>query len=245
MRYLISISYDGSNFYGFERQKNKRTVQGEIEKVLTKINKNKVEIKGAGRTDRGVHAYDQKAHFDLKQDIPLERLLKAINSRLPSDIRINNITNVDELFHARFDCIRKTYKYYINTNEYDIMKNNYLYNYNKPLDIDAMVKGSKYLLGPHNFQVFVSGERDNYDSIIEDITIKDNKGVLEFTFIGKSFYRYMVRNLMGALLLIGENKIKPIDIKEMLDKKENLYHYHTLPACGLYLMKVEYGKDIN
>ena len=240
MRYLISISYDGTLFYGFERQKNKRTIQGEIEKVLTLINKKKVEIKGAGRTDRGVHAYDQKAHFDLDQNVPIERLLKAINSRLPSDIRINSIEVVDKEFHARFNCIRKTYKYYINTNEYDIMKNNYLYNYNKKLNIENMIEASKYLLGPHDFEVFVSGPRENYDSIIESINIKNNNGLLEFTFVGKSFYRYMVRNLMGALLLVGEGKCEPINVKEMLDKKLNIYHFKTVPACGLYLMKVEY-----
>lgn len=242
MKYLISISYDGTNFYGFERQKNKRTIQGEIEKVLTIINKDKVEIKGAGRTDRGVHAYDQKAHFELKQNVPIERLLRAINSRLPSDIRINSIETVSDEFHARFDCIRKIYKYYINTNEYDIMKNNYLYNYNKRLNISNMIKASNYLLGAHDYEVFVSGERENYNSIIESIDIVDNKGVLEFTFTGKSFYRYMVRNLMGALLLVGEDKIKPEQVKEMLDKKQNIYHFKTVPACGLYLMKVEYNQ---
>ena len=240
MRYLISISYDGTLFYGFERQKNKRTIQGEIEKVLTLINKKKVEIKGAGRTDRGVHAYDQKAHFDLDQNVPIERLLRAINSRLPSDIRINSIEIVDKEFHARFNCVRKTYKYYINTNEYDIMKNNYLFNYNKKLNVDKMKEASKHLLGAHDYEVFVSGERENYNSIIDSIDINNNDGILEFTFVGKSFYRYMVRNLMGALLLVGEGKCEPLQVKEMLDKKDNIYHFKTVPACGLYLMKVEY-----
>jgi tRNA pseudouridine38-40 synthase len=240
MRYLISISYDGTLFYGFERQKNKRTIQGEIEKVLTLINKKKVEIKGAGRTDRGVHAYDQKAHFDLDQNVPIERLLRAINSRLPSDIRINSIEIVDKEFHARFNCVRKTYKYYINTNEYDIMKNNYLFNYNKELNVDKMKEASKHLLGAHDYEVFVSGERENYNSIIDSIDIKNNDGILEFTFVGKSFYRYMVRNLMGTLLLVGEGKCEPLQVKEMLDKKDNIYHFKTVPACGLYLMKVEY-----
>jgi tRNA pseudouridine38-40 synthase len=105
-----------------------------------------------------------------------------------------------------------------------------------------MIKASNYLLGAHDYEVFVSGERENYNSIIESIDIVDNKGVLEFTFTGKSFYRYMVRNLMGALLLVGEDKIKPEQVKEMLDKKQNIYHFKTVPACGLYLMKVEYNQ---
>ncbi|MCR4581711.1 MAG: tRNA pseudouridine(38-40) synthase TruA [Bacilli bacterium] len=242
MKYLISISYDGSNFYGFERLKNDRSVQGEIEKVLTKINKEPVEIRGAGRTDRYVHAYDQKAHFELKQNVPITRLKKAINSRLPSDIRINDIKIVDDDFHARFDCVKKVYKYYINTGKYDIMKNNYLYNYNRPLNIKQMKKATKYLLGAHSYKAFCSGERASYDSIIDRITIKKNKDVLEFTFIGKSFYRYMVRNMMGAILMAGEGKIDPIKIKEALDTETNTIDYATLPACGLYLMKVEYNK---
>ena len=240
MRYLISISYDGSDFYGFERLKNNRSVQGEIEKVLTKIEKAPVEIRGAGRTDRFVHAFDQKAHFELKQNVPITRLKKAINSRLPSDIRINEIKIVDDNFHARFDCTKKIYKYYINTGKYDIMRNNYLYNYNRKLNIKQMKKAAKYFLGAHSFKAFCSGERDNYDSIIDRITIKKNKDVLEFTFIGKSFYRYMVRNMMGAILMAGEEKIDPIKIKESLDSETNTIDYATLPACGLYLMKVDY-----
>ena len=240
MKYLISISYDGSNFYGFERLKNDRSVQGEIEKVLTKIEKEPVEIRGAGRTDRYVHAYDQKAHFELKQNVPIDRLLRAINSRLPSDIRINYIKEVDDNFHARFDCTKKIYKYYINMGPYDIMKNNYLYNYNKKLNVKKMKEAAKYLLGAHSYEAFCSGERENYDSIIDKITIKKDKDILEFTFIGKSFYRYMVRNMMGALLMVGEEKIDPIKVKEMLDTRKNLLDYNTLPACGLYLMKVDY-----
>lgn len=240
MRYLASISYDGTSFYGFERQPRKRTIQGELEKVLTKINKEKVEIKGAGRTDRFVHAYDQHIHFDLIQNIPVKNILLAMNSYLPSDIRVNKVIKVNDDFHARFNCIQKEYKYYINVGKYDIMKNNYLYNYNKVLNVKEMRKACKYLLGAHSYEAFCSGERENYNSIIDKITISKKNNVLEFTFVGKSFYRYMVRNMMGALMLVGQDKIKPIQVKEMLDEGINKYNYKTVPACGLYLMKVKY-----
>ena len=244
MRYLASISYDGSNFYGFERQPEKRTVQGELEKVLERIDKNKVETKGAGRTDRYVHAFDQHIHFDLTQKIPVKNIKAGMNAYLPSDIRCNSVIKVKDDFHARFNCIQKEYRYYINIGKYDIMKNNYLYNYNKELNVRKMKEACKYLLGKHSYKAFCSGERNNYDSTIEKITITKKGNTLEFIFVGKSFYRYMVRNMMGALMLVGKEKITPIQVKEMLDKGENIYKYRTVPACGLYLNKVKYDLSI-
>lgn len=240
MRYLASISYDGSNFYGFERQPRKRTIQGELEKVLTRIDKHKVEIKGAGRTDRFVHAYDQHIHFDLKQNIPVKNIKAAMNAYLPSDIRCNSVISVSDDFHARHDCIQKEYRYYINVGKYDIMKNNHLYNYNKELNVRKMREATKYLLGKQSYEAFCSGERENYNSTIDKITISKKGNILEFTFVGVSFYRYMVRNMMGALLLVGQERIEPIKVKETLESHENLCKYKTVPACGLYLCKVKY-----
>ena len=140
MRYLASVSYDGSKFYGFQRLKNKKTVQGELEKVLTTINKTMVLVKGAGRTDRGVHALDQKIHFDLNIKIDIPHLLLAINSRLDPAVRVNYIEEVSSDFHARFDCIQKKYQYIINMGEYDLFIDDYVYNYNKKLNIKNMKK---------------------------------------------------------------------------------------------------------
>ena len=240
MRYLASISYDGSNFYGFERQPRKRTIQGELEKVLTKIDKHKVEIKGAGRTDRYVHAYDQHIHFDLKQNIPVKNIKLAMNAYLPSDIRCNSVIAVSDDFHARHDCIQKEYRYYINVGKYDVMKDKYLYNYNSELNIKKMKEATKHLLGKHSYKAFCSGERENYNSTIDKITISKKGNILEFIFVGKSFYRYMVRNMMGLLLLVGQERVEPIMVKEILDKGDENHKYKTAPACGLYLYKVKY-----
>ena len=133
MRYLISVSYDGSKLYGFERQPNKLTVQGELERVLSKIAKKEVLIKGAGRTDRGVHARDQKAHFDLDIDIKPEGLKRAMNSMLDSSIYVNYAKVVNDDFHARFDVSKKIYEYKINLGEYDPIINSFCYNYNRKL----------------------------------------------------------------------------------------------------------------
>lgn len=240
MRYLASISYDGSKFYGFQRLKNKKTVQGELEKVLTHINKTMVLVKGAGRTDRGVHAFDQKVHFDLNIKIDGKHLLTAVNSRLDPSLKLNWVKETNDDFHARFDCKQKKYQYIINLGEYDIFSNDYVYNYNRKLNIRNMKKCSKCLKGMHSYKVFTSGERENYNSIIYNIKFKKKKKLLYITFTGVSFYRYMVRNLVGALMLAGENKITKENMKEMLEKEKNIYNYMTVPANGLYLMEVNY-----
>ena len=143
MRYLISVSYDGSKFYGFQRLNKKKTIQSELEKALTKINKTLVVVKGAGRTDRGVHALDQKVHFDLNVNVPPERLANAINSLVEPYIKVNSSEIVDDEFHARFDVSSKTYTYVINLGEFDPIKHDYIYNYNRNLNIKEMVLCSK------------------------------------------------------------------------------------------------------
>lgn len=239
MKYFISISYDGSKFYGFQRLKNKNSVQACLEGALTKIDKNEVVVKGAGRTDRGVHALDQGVSFELRNSVPPERLVNAINSIVSPYIVVNSAKIVDDEFHARFSVKEKTYTYYINMGDYDAIRNDYLYNYNKELDIKQMRKASKVFLGPHSFEAFTSGKRENYNSIITSIKLKKDKDILSITFTGKSFYRYMVRNLVGALILVGERKAIVSDIRDILNKKK-VGNYITAPASGLYLVKVKY-----
>ena len=240
MRYLARVSYDGSKYYGFQKLKSERTVQEELEKALTKINKSIVLIKGAGRTDRGVHAMGQCLSFDLNISITPERLKNAINSLLDNSVYVTTVEEVNEYFHARFDVKEKTYKYVINLGDFDAIKNDYVYNYNRKLNIKKMKKAASYLIGMHSYKAFVSGYRDNYNSIINEIKFKRKKDLLVIIFKGKSFYRYMIRNIVGALMLVGEEKCEPIVIKDMLDKKKKIINYITVPANGLYLMKIDY-----
>lgn len=240
MKYLIRISYDGSKFYGFQRLNKEESVQKVLETALTKINKTTVVVKGAGRTDRGVHALDQCVSFDLNVYVPCDRLINAINSLVEPYIRVNDCVLVDKEFHARFEVKRKTYTYVINVGEFDPIKHDYVYNYNRELDLKSMKKAAKYLIGKHSFEAFVSGKRDNYNSEIFDIKFVREGDYIYITFIGKSFYRYMVRNLVGALMLVGENKIEPDQMNDMLESKTNKYNYITAPASGLYLEKIEY-----
>ena len=240
MRYLISVSYNGSKYFGFQRLDKKKTVQGELEKVLTKLNKTVVYVKGAGRTDRGVHAKDQGVHFDLSVDIPPERLVDAINSMVDDGIHVNSAKIVDDNFHARFDVKQKQYTYIINMGKYNAIYDDFIYNYNRELNIKDMKKAIKYFKGGHSFEAFTSGERESYNSIIYDVKIKRKKDYLYITFVGKSFYRYMVRNMVGALMLVGQGKEKPEIIKDFLNKNEKVTNYTTVPANGLYLENVEY-----
>ena len=240
MRFKASVSYDGSKYYGFQKLKNHKTIQNELEKTLTKINKTVVVVKGAGRTDRGVHAFNQVIHFDLTIDISPDNLKKAINSIIDDGIHVNDVIEASDDFHARFDVKMKIYQYVINLGEYDPIDNDYIYNYNRSLNVKKMKKAAKYLLGFHSYKAYVSGQRENYNSVIYKISFLKKKDILVINFEGKSFYSYMVRNLVGALMLVGEEKIVPEGIKEMLIKEENTYNYSTVPANGLYLVNVLY-----
>jgi len=240
MRFLACIQYDGSDFYGFQRLNNERSVQNELERVLTKINKDGVIVKGAGRTDRGVHAKAQMCHFDLNINITEIGLKKAMNSLLPSDVYVNYIKSVDNDFHARFLVKKKVYTYVINMGEYDAINDKYLYNYSHKLDIKLMRKAAKMLIGAHSYKAFVSGERGSYNSIIYNIKFKVDKDKLYISFIGTSFYRYMVRNLVGVLIMVGSNKLNLVTLKRMLSTGERLINYITVPSNGLYLEDIEY-----
>ena len=239
MMYLITISYDGSKYYGFQRLNDKPTIQKELEDALLIINKKPVLIKGSGRTDRGVHAIGQKCSFKLDVAIPEKRLINAINSLISDYIRVIDCKIVQNDFHARFNTKSKTYKYIINLGEYDVFRNDYLYNYCNKLNVNNMRKASKYLIGKHSYKSFVSGYRDNYNSEIYSIKyIKQNDELIIF-FSGKSFYRYMVRNMVGALILVGNGKMSIDEFKKMIDSDKSYTHI-TAPPNGLYLESVLY-----
>lgn len=239
MKYLIKVSYDGSKFYGFQRLNNEISVQKVLEDALSKINKEKVEIKGAGRTDRGVHALDQGVSFSLDVDITSFGLKKALNSLIGPYIFVKSVQEVDDSFHARFNVIQKVYRYKINLGEYNPLIADYVYQPTYKVDLKKMKEVANLFLGIHNFKNFVSGERENYECIIYDIKFVETESLLEIIFVGKSFYRYMVRNLVGAMLEVGRNKVALSTIKEMLELKNDL-NLVTAPAQGLYLEEVKY-----
>lgn len=240
MKYLIKIAYDGSKFYGFQRLKNKETVQKKIEDALTILDRNPVIIKGAGRTDRGVHASGQYAHFELMKDIPEQNLLFALNKMIHPFIHIISIKKVKEDFHARFSVVKKRYIYQIWTGEFSPFKEDYFFQYNRKIDLKKWKECAELFIGAYNFHNFVSGERENYNAIINKIEIKQNHDMIQILFEGKSFYRYMVRNLVGAIIDYGENRCDLELIQKMLEDDKFIYQLRTAPANGLYLDEIEY-----
>ncbi len=245
MRYLVTFSYDGSKYSGYQKQPRVKTVQTELEKVLKTINKVKVDVNASGRTDAGVHAINQKAHFDLDIKIAPDKLKTAMNSLLPGDIYIKNVITVSDTFHARFNVKAKEYIYKINMDEYDPIEKDYIFQYNKRLDVVEMERALKYLEGEHNFKSFAKAdeEKESYvRRIVQTNLIRDIKNVNRITIsiLGTGFMRYMVRNIVGTLIEIGEGKRKSEDMIEILKAEDRRKAGHTANPEGLYLKDVFY-----
>ena len=244
MRYLMTVSYDGTDFYGYQKQPKMRTVQGEIEKALKEINGGKkVDICASGRTDAKVHALAQKIHFDMEKDITSDKLQKALNSLLPNDIFVKKLEVVSDSFHARFSAIGKEYIYLLNMGEYNPLERNYVYQHNEKLDVVEMERAMKYLEGMHNFKSFTKAddEKDDYVRTISQTNlIRDVKDVNKITlvFVGTGFLRYQVRNMVGTLILVGQGKLKSEEIIDILQKEDRRCAGKTAPAEGLYLKNV-------
>ena len=225
MRYLIRFSYDGSNFYGYQKQPNKRTIQGELENVLSRISKEKISISASGRTDSFVHAINQYAHFDMNLDIPTDSLKKAINSLITGDIYVKEVKKVDSNF-----------------GEYNPFDRNYIYQYNNPLDIQKMHLALNYFKGIHNFKSFVKTTDEITDFVREiyDINITVDNDILCINFVGNGFLRYMVRNMVGTIISVGEGKTDVLEIPKIFEYEDRRKAKKTAPACGLYLKNVYY-----
>ena len=246
MRYFITFSYDGSKYNGYQKQPRVKTIQGELERALKQINAGKnVSVSASGRTDAGVHAYNQSAHFDLETEITCVKLKQALNSLIPNDIYVKNVYETNEDFHARFNVKAKEYIYKINMGSYNPIEKDYVYQYNKKLDIPEMERALKYLEGTHDFRSFVKidEEKDDYTrTIVQTTLIRDVKNVNQITIsiLGTGFMRYMVRNIVGMLIEIGEGKYKSEDIIAILKMKDRTKAGICAPACGLYLKDVYY-----
>lgn len=238
MRYLLTFSYDGSKFHGFQRQNNVKNVQGLLEQTLSKLLNEDIVIKGSGRTDAGVHAIAQTAHFDSNSSLT-QKFIDDINKALQGDIFVKKIKKVNNDFHARFSIKYKKYRYIINLDKSNL-NNDYYFTSLFKLDLKRMRGASKLFIGTHDFHNFVSGDRDDYITHIKRIKIseKGNYIVLEFTGVG--FYRYMVRHLVGALYDVGRDKASKEVIQKMLDKPNEKKQLTVMPASGLYLVKVKY-----
>lgn len=242
MRYFVSFSYDGSCFSGFQRQKNLKTVQGEFEKCLFSLEGKPVDLVASGRTDKGVHAKGQCAHFDLETSVTLYGLKKYLNRSFNGEIYVSSVTIVSDDFHARYDVKDKIYSYYINMGEFNPMMRNYVYQYCNKLDVDLMKMASMCLIGEHDFRSFCTDSKDKENCIrnIYSIDFKIDEDILKITFVGNGFLRKMIRNIVAILIEIGSCNKDVSYMEEVLLKKSRNGNLKCAFAGGLYLEKVNY-----
>ncbi len=238
--FVINFSYDGSNYYGFQKQVKKNTIQKKIEEALLRITEQEIKITASGRTDTGVHAINQYAHFELDINIKPERLKKALNDILPKDIYIKKI-ETKKNFHARFDVKKKEYQYVINTGKYNVFENKYVYQLNRKLDIEKMRNASEFLVGEHNFKAFCkSNNKDDDVRTIFLIKIKEKNNKIFINILGSGFLRYMVRNIVGTLIEVGLGKLDEAEVEKILNSENRQKAGLKAPATGLYLKNVYY-----
>ena len=246
MRVLLSIEYDGKNYHGWQEQDNPNTVQGKIQKSIFNFSQEDVKLHVGGRTDAGVHATGQIAHFDTSVDRAEQNWVMGLNSILPNDIRINFAKFMTEEFHARFSALSRTYRYIIYNNRIKpcINRNKVSWYYLSKLDEKAMQTAAKKLIGTNDFSCFRSANCQSSSPIrkINDIIISRNNDYLHIDICANSFLYNMVRNLVGSLVLVGSGEKDISWMENLILSKDRKNAGKQFPASGLYLVNIEYDK---
>lgn len=239
----LTIEYDGKDFNGWQKQPNKLNIQGTIEQTIKSITGEDVELNASGRTDAGVHALGQVANFKTNSKIPIEKFAIALNSRLKKSIVIKKAEEVDERFHSRLNCKKKTYRYIINnSSEGSAIYRNLETHIPQKLDVEKMKKAIKYFEGEHDFKAFKASGTSSKNSVrtIYETKLYEQGERIYIELTGNGFLYNMVRIITGTLVEVGLGKISPDQIPEIIKigKRENAGK--TLPPQGLYLLKVMY-----
>lgn len=240
------ISYKGTNYHGWQMQDNAITIQQVITETLQVLLRDlNVSIVGSGRTDTGVHASEQVFHTDIKEDVNLEKLVYKLNGILPDDIVVNKIEKVKEEAHTRFDATSRSYEYHLRIVKSPFCRDEEYY-YPVDLNFKAMNQAASCLLGEHDFQSFskVKTEVNNFICTITRAEWELQEGKAVFHVSANRFLRGMVRAIVGTLLLVGEGKMKPEEITQVMKQKNRSAAGRAVPAKGLYLCKVEYPESI-
>ena len=243
-RYKVKIEYDGTSLVGWQFQKNGISVQEVLQKAIFNFSKEKVIVTGAGRTDSGVHALEQVAHFDLKKKIENKKFLSALNQHIGNKpVTILNINKIKKKFHARFDALKRTYIYVIINRQSPLtLQKNKAWHIRKKLNIHAMKKGAKILLGTHDFSTFRSSSCGAKSPIktMEKITIKKIRDRIILKFTSKSFLQHQVRSMVGCIKYLGDGTWNLKDFSKAFLSKNRKKCATPAPSCGLYLAKINY-----
>ena len=262
--FKITVSYDGTDFSGFQRQANARSVQAELEGALTTIEGRDVTVAGAGRTDSGVHALGQVASFKLSSAIGEHELLRALNATLPDDVRVLSAEVAAPGFNARFSARSKTYRYRIcNARIMSPFQRRFAWHISRTLDLVSMREAARELLGEHDFSSFqgapsrsersksmakrLLGEREGADdtrnmtrSEWSEEPLTGGGRLLVYEVAGSGFLKYMVRAIVGTLVEVGDGRRTPASLRNLLDSRDRGAAGPTAPPAGLYLVRVDY-----
>lgn len=243
-RFKARVQYDGTRYAGWQRQINATGIQQVIEEALEKIAGVPVTITASGRTDTGVHATGQVFHFDARDGVNYER---ALNTLLPADIRILDVCQVPESFHARFSAVKKRYDYWMSSVQPDPFTYRYRWFRPRRPDVARMREAAQYLVGTHDFTSFTNCHHHPEKSLVRTVSrleILEDGDVIHLVFEGSGFLRYQVRMMTAVLEAAGQGKIRPEDVKGMLEMKDKHASRYNAPAHGLFLTEVWYeGTD--
>jgi len=245
LRYFIELSYNGKAYHGWQNQPNAISVQEVLEKALSTLLRESIEIVGAGRTDAGVHAKQMFAHFDTNDEFSLEDLIYKLNSFLPKDVAIQNIFEVPNDAHARFDAISRSYIYRISLTK-NVFDYDYSYNFKLPLDFHAMNKACKVLFEYEDFKCFSRSNTDvkTYNCEIMSAEWKQEQNMLVFSITANRFLRNMVRAIVGTMIDIGLGKISIEQFHDIIKSKDRTNAGASVPGHGLYLTNITYPNHI-
>lgn len=243
-RFKLVVQYDGTDFSGFQIQPEKRTVQGELEKVLEFLVGEKVRIYASGRTDAGVSAFAQVCHFDTEKKVDAKKLEVSLNGLLPDDVAVLSAEKVSEEFDSRFTAKKKTYQFRFYVSRYELpLLERQAVRINDYADISKMQEACKFLIGTYDFSSFVaakSGKTDFVRTIYDAKIVEIGDGIFAFEITGNGFLYNMVRIIFGTLLKIAYKKAEPIEMKFIIDAKDRSRAGKTMPAKGLVMKNVVY-----
>lgn len=239
----LTIEYDGAKFGGWQKQSTKLNIQGEIEQAIKEITGEEIELTASGRTDSGVHSLGQIANFKTNSKIEIEKIPYAINSKLKKSIVIKNAEEVEENFHARYNCKGKKYKYVINnSSQGTAIYRGLECHIPQKLDVAKMQEAIKHFEGEHDFKGFRASGTSSKSSVrtIYKAEVKQDGERIIIELTGNGFMYNMVRIISGTIVDVGLGKIKPNEIPEIIKSKDRNKAGKTLPAHGLYLVEVYY-----
>jgi tRNA pseudouridine38-40 synthase len=241
--FKITLEYDGTNYHGWQVQPNLPTIQSALETAISRVAQHKASVTGAGRTDAGVHALGQVAHFTTTARLSAEEWQRALNGLLPPDIAVQALEEVPDTFHARFSAKSKLYRYRIFARvQRSALSRSKILHYPYPLDLDAMEAAARSLVGTHDFTSFQGSPTDNENPVctITKLTVDRFGDEVIFEVEGNRFLKQMVRAIVGTLLEVGRGKLQAGAVAGILAAKDRTKAGPTAPAHGLYLVRVDY-----